>query len=405
MTFGSLFSGIGGLDLGLEWAGMRCRWQSEIDPYASVVLKKHWPEVPNLGDITKIDWSTVEPVDLVCGGFPCQPHSVAGKRKGSDDERNLWPEVVRCLCGTGARWFLGENVRGLLSSDDGRMFAGILRDLAGLGFDAWWIVLRASDFEAPHRRERVFVIARLADAESCGGTSREVHRRNSTTALRGKTPNQPWPILLPCLADANPRGRGIERSAAGSTGHADECGEHVGDPAEPRLPQPGFTGERELSTEGGGGLHHRSEYTSGALANTSNGQFPQPRRGSQKRYGAGSASVVFPDTKYARLEERRGLSSGANGRTRAITEPVLPPFPPGPADRDAWERVLREQPWLAPALSKEETQSLLCGMAPRLPNPLDARTSRLKALGNAVVPQVAQFLGEIIIEAERRLSA
>ncbi len=91
MKVGSLFSGIGGLDLGLERAGMQVIWNCENDPYCSRVLAKHWPTIPNLGDITQIDWSGVERVELICGGFPCQPASLAGKRKGRDDERWLWP--------------------------------------------------------------------------------------------------------------------------------------------------------------------------------------------------------------------------------------------------------------------------------------------------------------------------
>lgn len=94
MNVGSLFSGIGGLELGLERAGMRTVWQAEVDPYASRVLAKHWPDVPNLGDVARVDWDAVERPDLICGGFPCQPWSVAGQRKGKDDERWLWPEFA-----------------------------------------------------------------------------------------------------------------------------------------------------------------------------------------------------------------------------------------------------------------------------------------------------------------------
>jgi DNA (cytosine-5)-methyltransferase 1 len=91
LTVGSLFSGIGGIDLGLERAGMTVKWQSEIDPFACKVLKKHWPDIPNLGDIKTVDWSNVEPVDLIAGGYPCQPFSTAGKRQGENDPRHLWP--------------------------------------------------------------------------------------------------------------------------------------------------------------------------------------------------------------------------------------------------------------------------------------------------------------------------
>src|SRR5690554_2041171 len=97
LTVGSLFSGIGGLDLGLERAGMTVAWQSEIDPYCVRVLAKHWPDVPNLGDITNIDWRNVEPVDLICGGYPCQPFSLASIRRGESGPRHLWPRFADAL--------------------------------------------------------------------------------------------------------------------------------------------------------------------------------------------------------------------------------------------------------------------------------------------------------------------
>ena len=156
LTVGSLFSGIGGLDLGLERAGMTVRWQSEIDPYASRVLAKHWPDVPNHGDITTIDWSTIEPVDLICGGFPCQDISPGGKRVGISGERSgLWSEFVRALRCVRPRYAIVENsgdltVRGL---------DVVLGDLCELGFDAEWSVVSACSMGAPHRRRRLFVVA------------------------------------------------------------------------------------------------------------------------------------------------------------------------------------------------------------------------------------------------------
>lgn len=131
MNVGSLFSGIGGFDLGLERAGMTVKWQVENDPYCNRVLAKHWPDVTRYGDIKTIDWSEVEHVDLICGGFPCQPVSLAGKRQAQADERWLWPEFARAVCALRPRYVLVENVPGLLSKGLG----DILGDLAALGME------------------------------------------------------------------------------------------------------------------------------------------------------------------------------------------------------------------------------------------------------------------------------
>jgi DNA (cytosine-5)-methyltransferase 1 len=157
---GSLFSGIGGLDLGLERAGMTVIWQSEIDPYASRVLAKHWPDVPNLGDITKIDWSTVERPDLICGGYPCQPFSLAGVRRGEGDPRHLWPHFRDAIRALRPRLVLLENVPGHLSLG----FGTVLGDLAENGYDCEWCCISAASVGAPHLRWRIFVVAH-ADIE------------------------------------------------------------------------------------------------------------------------------------------------------------------------------------------------------------------------------------------------
>jgi DNA (cytosine-5)-methyltransferase 1 len=159
LTVGSLFSGIGGIDLGLERAGMHVIWQSEIEPYASKVLAKHWPTVPNLGDITKIDWSTVERPDVVAGGFPCQPVSGAGLQRGRDDGRWLWPEFARCLRQLRPSYVLVENVPALLTVTEGRAAQEVFGDLALLGYDAQWSRISAADIGAPHLRRRIFIVA------------------------------------------------------------------------------------------------------------------------------------------------------------------------------------------------------------------------------------------------------
>lgn len=154
-TVGSLFSGIGGLDLGLERAGMRIVWQSEIDPFACKVLKKHWPEVVNHGDIKQIDWATVEPVDIICGGYPCQPFSLAGRRKGTDDPRHLWPWVRTAISELRPQYAILENVRGHLTMGG----LQVVGELAEIGYNTEWRVVSAAGVGAPHQRERIIIVA------------------------------------------------------------------------------------------------------------------------------------------------------------------------------------------------------------------------------------------------------
>jgi DNA (cytosine-5)-methyltransferase 1 len=152
---GSLFTGIGGLDLGLERAGWRIAWQSEIEPYCCRVLNARWPTVPNLGDVATVNFEEVEPVELIAGGYPCQPFSVAGKQAGTDDPRYLWPHFARALRLLRPRFALLENVPGHLANG----FGDVLADLAALGYDAEWESVPAEAFGAPHLRWRVFVVA------------------------------------------------------------------------------------------------------------------------------------------------------------------------------------------------------------------------------------------------------
>jgi DNA (cytosine-5)-methyltransferase 1 len=167
-TVGSLFSGIGGLDLGLERAGWTVRWQVENDPFCQRVLAKHWPDVPRYGDIRTLTGDELERVDLIAGGFPCQPVSHAGNRLVQSDARWLWPEFARLIRVVRPRLMLAENVPGLLSAG----FGDVLRGLAGMGFDAEWGVLSACSVGAPHVRRRVFIVA---DAHSFDGWPRVRH--------------------------------------------------------------------------------------------------------------------------------------------------------------------------------------------------------------------------------------
>ena len=162
LTVGSLFSGIGGLDLGLERAGMRVIWQTEIDPYASRVLKKHWPDIPNLGNVKDINFYDVPRPDVICGGYPCQPFSYAGRRNAENDPRHLFPWVANAIRILRPRYAILENVAGHLTAG----FGTVLGTLAQVGYDSRWDCLPANALGAPHYRDRVFIIAMDANSDS-----------------------------------------------------------------------------------------------------------------------------------------------------------------------------------------------------------------------------------------------
>lgn len=167
MIFGSLFSGIGGFDLGFEQAGMQCAWQCEIDKHARSVLATHWPGVPCIEDVRDVRRDTVAAVDLICGGFPCQDLSVAGKRAGLAGERSgLWFEFHRIIGELRPQWVVIENVPGLLSSHRGSDFAVILRGLVEFGYGVTWRILDAQYFGVAQRRRRVFIVGSLGDGRS-----------------------------------------------------------------------------------------------------------------------------------------------------------------------------------------------------------------------------------------------
>lgn len=222
MTFGSLFAGIGGFDLGLERAGMVCKWQVEIDEYANRVLAKHWPNVPRHGDVRTFptaegDWG----VDVICGGFPCQDISVAGKGTGLAGARSgLWYEFARIIGDIRPRYVIVENVAAIL----GRGLNAVLGSLSSLGYDAEWHVIPASAVGAPHRRERVWIVA---------------------YANHQGEPDVPFHDV--------PR-RGLQESEGSNVAHAESCGikghrpagqQVAQSPAGPWIPRCGSSGEGE----------------------------------------------------------------------------------------------------------------------------------------------------------------
>lgn len=151
-----LFSGIGGFSLGLERAGMETIAFCEIDPFCRKVLRKHWPDVPIHEDIRELDGNEYRgAVDVVCGGFPCQPFSAAGKRAGAEDDRHLWPEMLRVIRQVQPAWVLGENVPGIISME----LDAVLSDLEASGYACQTFDIPACGVDAPHIRHRVWILA------------------------------------------------------------------------------------------------------------------------------------------------------------------------------------------------------------------------------------------------------
>ena len=319
MKFGSLFSGIGGMDLGLERAGMECAWQVEIDDYCQKVLTKHWPDVPKFGEVRNVGKSNLETVDLIAGGFPCQPHSVAGKRKGAEDDRNLWPEYLRIIKELKPRYVLAENVPGIITT----YIDTVLSDLEGQGYTCATFNIPAVAFDAPHRRERIFILAYSSEVrcERLNGIQerlehherRESFRKSDSQSSLQRNVSNP----LRFISESRTGGRGVRQ---GDKNVADT-----------------IRGRRESRSGREKERNIREFDKSGLLAN------PQ-----------GIHAQGF--------NQRQGQRK------------------PG---RESWWTV---EPDVG-----------------RVAHGIPSRVDRLRGLGNAVVPQVAQWIGERIIEFDKEL--
>lgn len=190
LTFGSLFAGIGGFDLGFERAGFECRWQVEIDDYATKILEKHWPKVHRERDIRECNASNLERVDCIIGGFPCQDISYAGRGAGLAGERSgLFFEAVRLVRELQPRAVVLENVAALLT----RGLDRVLGTLAEIGYDAQWHCIPAAAVGAPHIRDRVFVLAyRRSVAGPCGSILSEKCRTENAWKRQAKKWSLHW---------------------------------------------------------------------------------------------------------------------------------------------------------------------------------------------------------------------
>ena len=304
-----LFSGIGGFSLGLERAGaFHTVAFCEREPFCQAVLGKHWPDTPIYDDVRTIPTDRLGGIDLICGGFPCQPWSVAGKQRGAEDDRDLWPAMAALVKKLRPTWVIGENVRGFVNQPMGLQRS--LSDLESLGYEAAAFVIPACAVDAPHRRDRVWIVA------------------NSDNAIgrRGKERRQGW--------HGQSELHGAERLVADAQREEDR---------RRRVPRPG----KDTSKNGKGSSDEFGRHRE-AVADA-------------RRHATRASEEMDGDTP----KRSQGIFDAANG-SKDVVDPAR---------------------WLP-----EPDVGRVAHGVPR-------RVDRLKALGNAVVPQVVEQLGRAIMEA------
>jgi DNA (cytosine-5)-methyltransferase 1 len=335
-----LFSGIGGFSLGLERAGMTTVGFCEIDPYARRVLAKHWPDVPIHDDVRTLEHDG--PVDLICGGYPCQPFSLAGKRVGTGDDRHLWPEMLRIVDKHRPAWVIGENVAGHISMG----LDQVLSDLEGIGYTVRPFVLPAVAVDAPHRRDRVWIIA---NSESVG-------RGQGVANHRGRAEgNGPWKEQRP--------GHGRETLAHSldarvlQRGRPDRAGEESGE-------------FRRIFRDG---VSSVSEEEKGSVADA-------PGEGFKNSRGCKTSAEL--NRQRTTRNPSRGSGESQFWRVKPELGGAIDGLPP---ELDGGLSYWADGSW---------------DTVPRIASGIANRVDRLKCLGNAVVPQVVERIGRAIMEIE-----
>ena len=207
MRHGSLFSGIGGFDLAAQWMGWTNVFHCEWEDFPRKVLNHHFPKSISYGDIKETDFTIHRgQIDILSGGFPCQPYSVAGKREGKNDDRHLWPEMLRAIREIKPRYVVGENVRGLLSWNGGLVFDEVQTDLENEGFEVISFILPAASVNAPHKRDRVWFVAHTNDKGGRGELG-DIPKANGEVSQRNDYAEFSYPSKQHDVANTQGSGR------------------------------------------------------------------------------------------------------------------------------------------------------------------------------------------------------
>ncbi|MEU0509263.1 DNA (cytosine-5-)-methyltransferase [Amycolatopsis sp. NPDC006125] len=407
LTFGSLCTGYGGLDLGVATAlgGGRLMWVADPDPHVSKVLAARMPDMPNLGDITTVDWQQVEPVDVLTAGFPCQDISAAGRRAGirKGTRSGIWHQVVTAVRHLRPALLVVENVAALRWRQGGLDI--VLGDLAEVGYDAQWTSVRASDIGAPHRRERVFLLAYPAETTF---TAQPV----TTEGDGDGSPAQPESIRVRQAApDTTSTGRHARRilarvaSGRGTSGEPHRYGHDLPADASEQQPQR-WRGPRRLAAAPGtspcpGHQRQRNGHAlidrSEAAANATSERHGHSRQESRGRFPSPLVPGGSPAVPRAsRTVEARHVEPEASHvdwgpyapaiRRWELIRGIAAPHPTEPGTRS--------RPRLSPLFVE-----WLMGLDPGWVTAADIpRAAQLKALGNGVVPQQAEFAVRLMLD-------
>ena len=332
-----LFSGIGGFSLAADKFGIKTIAFVEKEPFCQKVLKKHWNDIPIIDDIRKVKGEDYGSATIVSGGFPCQPFSVAGKRKGTDDDRYLWDETIRVVAECKPRWFIGENVDGLVNIQNGMVLRQVQDDLEKEGFQVQCLVIPASGVGAWHQRKRIWIIGHNVSDSNSG----ELHGCMSTSRLCGEK--------LKGL-DSNE-----EKDRKEVWGETERCGEQVAD-----------------------------------RGNVSESESKRLERLCNKSTTINTNRKVWKDT---RINDCRKTNVTNTNSIRTQSKDARQYSSIKVHNSDCTER--QKKTWW-------QTQSELCGVPNGVSYELDkGRVGRIKALGNSIVPQIAEQLFKSIIYAEQ----
>jgi len=347
MRHGSLFSGIGGFDLAAEWMGWENVFHCEWNEFGQKVLHHYWPNAETFTDITKSDFTKyANKIDILTGGFPCQPYSMAGKRKGKEDERHLWPEMLRAIREIKPKYIVGENVFGLLNWNGGLVFDEVHTDLEFEGYEVQAVVIPAAAVNAPHGRDRVWFVAtntQFKSEGSDGGTNDETQRnirRGNEGDVLGTLRSDG--IITDTNGISN-WGKSKQSPAAHKQGRSSKTNTGIGNEGEQQF-------IRDIASEGD-------------ATNTNN------------------QSIHF---KKATIEHTNGFGQERRLHKNKSKTSIRKQF----GQRDA--RSFESTTW-----DNFPTQSPICGGDDGLPTELDGitfskwRNESIKAYGNAIVPQVA----------------